>query len=223
MKIFDTHVHIFPDKLKGKVLPKLAEVCHSPYYSDGTFGDTVEKLGAAGCSGFLCLHIATNPKQQDNVNAFALEIQEQNENIYCFGSVHPDNPNAVDMLHKLKAAGIKGVKLHPDYQDFMVDDERLKPIYAACEELGLIVAFHAGRDPYSPDVVHNPPEKLAKIAEKYPKLIRRKGADRILFATDFPWSTVEAERKFLESLGLTEDELELIYYKNAFRLLDIEE
>lgn len=266
MKIFDTHVHIFPDKLKGKVLPKLAEVCHSPYYSDGTFGDTAEKLGAADCNGFLCLHIATNPKQQDNVNAFALEIQEQNENVYCFGSVHPDNPNAVDMLHKLKAAGIKGVKLHPDYQDFMVDDEKLEPIYAACEELGLIVAFHAGRDPYSPDVVHNPPEKLAKIAEKYPKLIiiaahmggmkmadevekhlidkdnvyfdtafstyslsseemkkliRLKGADRVLFATDFPWSTVEAEKELLEGLGLSDEELDKIYYKNAFRLLGI--
>lgn len=267
MLIFDTHVHIFPEKLKGKVLPKLAEVCKSPYYSDGTLSDTHSKMEAAGCGGFLCLHIATNPKQQDNVNAFAVEVQKLNENVFCFGSVHPDNPNAVETLHKLKDAGIKGIKLHPDYQGFMVDDEKLEPIYTACEELGLIIAFHAGRDPYSPDLVHAPPGKLAEIALKYPKLtiiaahlggmrmadevlrylcdkdnvyfdtgfaslafspgeakavIKKKGAERILFATDFPWSTVEDERRFLESLGLSHEEMENICYKNAFRLLGIE-
>lgn len=262
--IIDTHVHVFPEKLKGKVLPKLAEVSKSEYHSDGTLADTADKMRGAGCRNFLCLHIATNPKQQRNVNDFAVEVQRENPGVLSFGSVHPDNPEALGEIARLKAEGIRGIKLHPDYQDFMVDDPKLEPIYTACEELGLVIAFHTGRDPYSPELVHCPPEKLALIADKYPnliiiaahmggmkmadevkkylidkdnvyfdtavatssispgdmqELIRAKGADKVLFATDFPWSTVEAERKYLESLGLTEEELELIFHKNAEKLL----
>lgn len=265
--IMDTHVHVFPDKLKGKVLPKLSEICGDPYHSDGTLDDTMQKLRADGCDSFLVLHIATNPKQQDNVNSFAVQVQEENEDVFSFGSIHYLNPNAVEDLYKIKAAGLKGIKLHPDYQGVMVDAPELQDIYRICEELGLIVAFHTGRDPYSPELVHCPPEKLALIADKYPKLtiiaahmggmkmadevkkhlidkdnvyfdtafatssispedmkelIRAKGVDKVLFATDFPWSTVPAERERLESLGLTEEELDKIYYKNAYKLLGLE-
>lgn len=55
--------------------------------------------------------------------------------------------------------------------------------------------------------------------DEYLRLIRKKGADRVLFGTDCPWNTVENELGMLERLGLTEEELELIKWKNAERLL----
>ena len=54
---------------------------------------------------------------------------------------------------------------------------------------------------------------------EYLRLIRRKGADRVLFGTDCPWNTVENELGMLERLGLTGEELEMIKWKNALRLL----
>ena len=264
--IMDTHVHVFPDKLKGKVLPKLGEIAKCPYHSDGTVSDTLEKMKGAGVAKFLCLHIATNPKQQKSVNNFAVEVQNENPGVLCFGSVHPDSEEALSDLKMLKEKGIRGVKFHPDYQEFMVDDSRMEPIYAACEELGLIVAFHAGWDPLSPELIHCRPEALRKVVEKHPELkiiaahlggmkladevignlchmdnvwfdtgfascafspedalriIKAKGVDKIIFATDTPWSTVEAEREFLEGLDLSDEELDKIFYKNAFRLLGI--
>lgn len=55
--------------------------------------------------------------------------------------------------------------------------------------------------------------------DEYLRLIRRKGADRVLFGTDCPWNTVENELGMLERLGLTGEELEMIKWKNALRLL----
>ncbi len=263
--LFDTHIHIFPEKLKGKVLPKLSEISGSPYYSDGTLEDTQKKLGEYGCTHALTLHIATNPRQESSVNSFAIE--SQGGNIYSFGSVHPLSPNALTELDRIKAAGLKGVKFHPDYQEFFADSEIMEPIYKSSSDLGLIVAFHAGRDPYSPGTVHCTPKALAAVAKKFPtmtiiaahmggmdmaddvekylvgkpnvyfdtafaskthtsrtleRLIRLHGVDKILFATDFPWSTPEVEKQLIEGTNLTQEEKDKIYFLNAFKLLNVD-
>ncbi len=259
--IFDVHTHFFPDKLKGKVLPKLSEISGHEYFTDGTLNGTLEVQKKAGCEKMLALHIATNPNQETAVNDFA--IASQSDSILCFGSVNPLSDNALSELERLKAANIKGIKLHPDYQDFFVDDERLFPIYKKCGELSLIITFHAGLDPYSKEVVHAPPKSIAKIAKMFKdntfiaahmggmdmsdevetylvgtpnvyfdtamcceflstdtalRIIKSHGVDKILFGSDLPWSTVDLQRNFINSLDLTENEKELIFYKNAMRL-----
>ena len=60
--------------------------------------------------------------------------------------------------------GIKGIKLHPEYQQFFVDDEKMKPIYKKISQLGLIVLFHAGEDFGYPPPYHATPERLRKAA-----------------------------------------------------------
>ena len=42
--------------------------------------------------------------------------------------------------------GLRGVKLHPDYQGFEVDDDKMIPLYKKISALGLITVFHAGVD-----------------------------------------------------------------------------
>ena len=58
-------------------------------------------------------------------------------------------------------------------------------------------------------------------AELY-ELIKLHGIEKILFATDFPWSTPDAETKLIESTPLTDDEKRAIYYYNAAELLNLE-
>ncbi len=262
--IFDAHTHFFPDKLKGKVLPKLSEFSGHEYYTDGTLSDTLKAEKRSGCDKILALHIATNPTQESAVNDFA--IASQSDDVLCFGSVNPNSQNALSELERLKDAGIKGIKLHPDYQDFFVDDKALYPIYQKCGELSLIITFHAGRDPYSKNIVHSPPSSIKNVAKDFSSnifiaahmggmemsddvlnhlvglenvyfdtamsdgylstdaaqnIIKEHGADKVLFGTDLPWSTVEKERTFIESLNLSEADKALIYYKNAHKLFCI--
>lgn len=264
MLLFDMHTHCFPDALAPKALPRLAEISACPYHGDGTYGDLCAKAAAAGCTGFMILHIATKAKQMNSVNNFAAACQKGN--VYCFGSVFPTAENAVDELHRIRALGLMGVKFHPDYQEFFVNDPAVFPVYEAAAALGLPVVFHAGRDPYSPDVVHCTPKMLAEIADRFPslqiigahmggmemdadveryvvgrpniwldtafatrsltparcgELIRKHGVDKVFFATDFPWSTVETELNFLMQAGLTAEELEKIRHENAERFFGI--
>ena len=71
MLLFDMHTHCFPDALAPKALPRLAEISDCPYHGDGPYGDLCAKAAAAGCTGFMILHIATKAKQMNSVNNFA--------------------------------------------------------------------------------------------------------------------------------------------------------
>jgi predicted TIM-barrel fold metal-dependent hydrolase len=47
-------------------------------------------------------------------------------------------------VESIAELGLKGVKFHPSIQAFFPDDERYWPIFARCEELGLVSLFHTG-------------------------------------------------------------------------------
>ncbi len=53
------------------------------------------------------------------------------------------------------------------------------------------------------------------------EIIRAHGAEKILFGTDYPLSNHRYEMNVLKKLKLTEEEYEMIYWKNAYKLFDI--
>lgn len=55
------------------------------------------------------------------------------------------------------------------------------------------------------------------------RLIRKHGADKILFGTDYPLSSHKQEFKCLEKLKLTDEEYDMIFWKNAYKLFKIKE
>jgi predicted TIM-barrel fold metal-dependent hydrolase len=61
------------------------------------------------------------------------------------GSVDPHKGDAaVAEVANIAALGLRGVKFHPSLQAFAPDDPRYWPIFAACEEHGLLALFHTG-------------------------------------------------------------------------------
>ncbi len=173
--LFDAHSHMFPDKLKGKVFTKLSPTFqkifpdqHPPYFREETLEDTLEYNKLMGVTHFLCLNIATNPEKISDVNDFA--AASNTDKIVSFGSTHPLGENAVEELYRLKDMKVKGIKLHPDYQEFYSIDPCMTRIYETCDKLGLMIAFHAGFDPISPVIIHNPPESIRQIADSYPNM-----------------------------------------------------
>jgi predicted TIM-barrel fold metal-dependent hydrolase len=62
-----------------------------------------------------------------------------------FGSVDPlKGDAAVEGVDRIAELGLKGVKFHPSIQRFAPDDERYWPVFARCQERGLIALFHTG-------------------------------------------------------------------------------
>ena len=144
--IIDFHTHAFPRHIASRALEKLSFLSGGlEFYTDGTVEGLKKSMKENEVEKCVVLNIATNEAQQENVNSFAKSIDGQ-DGIISFGSVFPLGKDAIYQLEKIKDMGLKGVKLHPDYQGFFVDDERLKPVYKKISELGLITVFHAGVD-----------------------------------------------------------------------------
>ena len=133
---------------------------------DGTAASLANLAKTDGVDYSVVLSIATNPKQQRSVNDFAISLKEI-DGIIPFGSVHPDSDCALEDLERLKENGIKGVKLHPDYQGFFVDDDKMLPIYEKIASLGLITVFHCGFDIGFPDPVHCTAKAFASVIDSF--------------------------------------------------------
>lgn len=157
----DFHTHCFPDEIAARAVPKLSEHSGIPYFVDGTVGGLRASMRRNGIDASVLLQIATKPAQTPTVNRWAIE--QDCDDIVGFGSVHPDYPQWRDELDRVADAGLKGIKLHPDYQAFFVDADPLKPIYEHAIARGLILVFHAGVDVGLPDPVHCTPARLLTV------------------------------------------------------------
>ena len=161
----DFHTHCFPDTLAVKAVSRLSRVSGGlTPHTDGTVAGLRRSMVEGGVNASVVMHIATNPAQQQKVNDFAAAIHN-GVDIFSFGSVHPDAPNALEELERIKALGLPGVKLHPDYQGFAVDDPRMKPIYRKISDLGLVTLFHAGLDYGFPPPYGCMPQALARALD----------------------------------------------------------
>lgn len=167
MQYIDFHVHAFADKIAARTVSSLAGIAGQQPETDGTLSATEALLHSWGVDGFVLLSIATKPTQHEVCNNWAASCKS--DHIFPFGSIHPAaGDEALAELERIKALGLYGIKLHPDYQDFFADEERLLPIYHKCGELGLPVILHAGFDPLSPDCIHCTPQMAANMLERCP-------------------------------------------------------
>ena len=165
--IIDFHTHCFPDAIALKAIEILrgrSGIFHP--YQNGTVSDLIRLQKRAGVDKSVIQNIATNPHQQKKVNDFAISLLN-NPDVIPFGSVHPDSEDAIDELYRLREDGIKGIKLHPDYQEFYCDDDRMLPLYEKIAELGFITLFHCGIDMGYPKPVHCDAQRLSRVLHSF--------------------------------------------------------
>ncbi len=270
--VIDFHTHAFPDALAPRALSVLAANAASCGYvphTDGTLAGLTASMDEAGVDRAVVCNIATNARQMQKVNDFAIATLK-NPRFIPLGSLHPEAEQAAleQEVNRLVAAGIKGVKIHPDYVGVTLTDSAFAPILSLCEAHGLFVITHAGFDPVSPDRVHCTPDMILTVLADYPRLsliaahtggfaredetldklcgtsvyldtslsavrasrdpawgekcaaiLRAHRPDRLLFATDNPWSTPAEELTFLRSSGLPARVLDAVLHENAEALL----
>ena len=207
--LIDFHTHIYPEKLASRTVETLGGKAHIPHFTDGTLGSLTALMDREGVDRFVLLHIATSPKNEGNVNAFARQTNSARHP--SFGSVHPDSARWKEELLALKEAGVKGVKFHNEYQNFFADDEKVFPVYAECGRLGLAMLFHGGADLAFSQYV--PLSAGREVIEAF-------GAERVLFGTDCPWDTPARTLAYLKAMRLPPLWEEKIFYGNALQILE---
>ena len=168
MKMIDFHVHAFPDDLASRAMEQLSQRSGVIPSYDGTVSGLKRSMMRAGISMSVLQPVATKPSQVRSINNWLLSLKS--DWLIPFGAIHPDLERPEEELKKIKALGIRGIKIHGDYQDTFIDDERYMPIYEAMEDLGMILLLHAGVDIGLPPPVRATPERILKVHESFPRL-----------------------------------------------------
>ena len=163
----DIHTHAFHPKIAHKAVDHLNSFYSITCSGDGTIANLLEREQEAGLEKCVVLCAATAPAQVIPANNYAISLQREHpEQVIAFGTVHPAYENWEKELARLKAAGIRGIKLHPDFQSFWLDDPRLLPIFEAAQK-DFVFEIHIG-DKTTPDKNPSCPYKLASILRQFP-------------------------------------------------------
>lgn len=265
--VIDFHTHIFPDKIAARTIVALAQQGNLTAYTNGSLGELRESMDKAGVDLSVVLPVVTRPEQFRTVNRFAAGLNDRvgETGILSFGGMHPGSSSYKEELREIQNLGIKGIKLHPDYQRTFFDDIQMIRVMDYAASLGLIMVIHAGCD-YG-RVTHCTPRRVRNVLEQIQppglvlahmggneyadeaeellcdqdvymdtafvlgrmeeeqllRMIRKVGAERVLFATDSPWKDQKADVAYLRGLDLTAEERGMILSGNARRLLGISE
>ncbi len=169
MDIIDFHTHTFPDDLADRAIASLkANSPESINHTDGTLSGLLQSMENCGIKHSVVLPVATKPSQIPVINGNCLRLRSKH--ITAFGALHPQTPNLEQEIAFLKENNIPGIKFHPEYQNFYVDDNALFPIYEQLSAAGLIVVFHAGKDPGPFTCDHALPSSLKTVHKNFPSL-----------------------------------------------------
>ncbi len=168
IRIIDAHTHVFPDKIAVKASESIGRFYDIPMNRDGRI-DTLVQLSTNCCiERSVIFSTATRADQVQAINTFIADTVRQNPRFIGLGTMHPGlSLQAIrDEVRRLLSLGLKGIKLHPDFQSLYFDAEDMMPIYEQVLENGLCLVVHAGdhRHPYS----H--PARIAAVARRYPAL-----------------------------------------------------
>lgn len=262
--IIDSHCHVYPDKIAAKAVEGIGKFYDLSMYYDGKYSTLVEHGSKIGCKHYVIFSVATTPHQVHSINNFIADTVKASEGLMTgLGALHPDSENVEEDIEEIISLGLKGVKMHPDFQKFHIDDEKCYKIYELCRGR-LPVLLHTGDSRYD----YSNPKRMKKVLEDFPDLtvigahfggwscwkeaaemlgsyknfyvdcsssfdwlsaeesrdiVRRYGADRVLFATDFPMWSHETELERFANMNLTDEENKQILYKNAIKLFGIDE
>ncbi len=163
----DCHCHIYPEKIASKAVGGTDAFYESRSVGSGLLTDMLAHADRAGIDKALVQSVATTPHQVASINRFiADEVARFPDRLIGFGTLHPASENIVGDLEHLLSLGLRGVKLHPDIQDFKIDDYRALSIYEACEERGVPILFHAGDSRYD----RSNPNRLVPVLRIYTRL-----------------------------------------------------
>ncbi len=165
-KIIDFHCHIFPEKIASKATGFVGEYYGLDMHGGGIAESLITHMGNLDIRGFLIHSSATKASQVESVNDFIAGYVKKEKLYIGFGTIHKDFENIEGEMKRIKELGLKGIKLHPDFQDFKIDQPEMDRIYQCASELGLPVLMHVG----DKNTDNSKPHRLANVLDNFPKL-----------------------------------------------------
>ena len=167
--LIDFHTHIFPEAIAARSIAALEAGIRNIQGADyrkgealtcrpATLDGLLDSMTRSHVDKSICLPIATKPSQTATINRYAETVRS--ERALSFGTLHPADPEAEQVLDDLKQRGFRGIKLHLQFQQYDIDSPEVLRILQKAEQLGLLVVFHAGADIGLPPPIYTSPKKI---------------------------------------------------------------
>ena len=126
--IIDAHNHVWPDEVAERALG--GNIPDMDVFGDGKVSGLLQVKQEAGIDLSVCLAVANNAGQVESANRFIGGLDRSH--FIPFGTIHPDVSPEENLRH-LRDNRVEGVKLHPVFQKFRLDDPALFEVLAALE------------------------------------------------------------------------------------------
>jgi predicted TIM-barrel fold metal-dependent hydrolase len=166
--VIDFHTHTFPDAIAEKAIAGMQQRSHAAAFGSGTASGLIDAMEQAGICRSVVLPVATNPAKISSINTVSMESGCQQ--LIYFGAMHPLSENWKEELDRLCAAGVPGIKIHPQYQGVDITDIRYLRILDYAAQRGLITVMHAGDEIAYPGVVRCSPEMVRSVCDQLGKI-----------------------------------------------------
>ena len=167
MKITDAHAHIFPQKISLKASKSIGHFYDIEMHHDGMAHVLAECEKEAGIERMLVCSTATTPHQVEAINDFIFEKCKKYPQFVGLATLHQDMEDPEREIERIIGMGLHGIKLHPDFQLFDIDDRIADRMYKAASDRRLPILFHTGDNRYN----YSAPHRLRAIADRFPDLV----------------------------------------------------
>ena len=165
--IIDSHCHIYPDKIADKAVEAIGKFYDLSMYYDGRYSTLVEFGSKIGVKHYVIFSVATTPGQVHSINSYIADNVRNSEGLMTgLGALHPDSEKIEEDIAEIISLGLKGVKMHPDFQKFCIDDKKCYKIYELCQKNHLPVLLHTGDSRYD----NSNPDRMKRVLDAFPEL-----------------------------------------------------
>lgn len=162
----DAHAHIYPEKIAEKATASVGDFYALKMDNVGLPSVLAEQGGGAGIDRCAVCSVATKVEQVRSINRFIEGACREYPQFVGLAAWHPDIEDVEGELDDIEGRGLRGIKLHPDFQEFRIDDPKMLPFYRAAHRRGLPILFHTGdkRKDFSS------PRRLTRLLDRLPEL-----------------------------------------------------
>lgn len=165
--VADAHAHIYPGKIADKATASVGTFYELPMENIGLPHILKEAGTAAGVDHFLVSSVATKLEQSRSISEFIAAKCRDYKEFTGLGAWHQDITDIDGEFDYIMKLGLKGIKVHPDFQRFNIDDEKMLDVYKEANRRGLPVLFHTGDNRMD----FSSPERLARVVDKIPDFV----------------------------------------------------
>ncbi len=167
--IIDAHCHIYPDAIASRAvngIDTFYDGLPGEHY-DGTMSTLLHSGGWSRIDHFIVFSVATKPTQVKSINEYLADCASRSGNRFTpLGAMHLDSEDMEADMDHLIELGLRGVKMHPDVQDFIIDEPKAMKLYEMCEDRGLPIYVHTGDYRYD----RSNPNRTVNVLKAFPKL-----------------------------------------------------